>query len=63
MATFFYGINIGTEDSTVTVSSVSTGKDVEVAINTVANVPARSDLEVAIERLQMAIVRLPYTPI
>lgn len=63
MATFFYGVNIGAEDSTVTASATTTGKDVEIAVNTVANVPARSDLEVAIEKLKVAVMRFPYTPV
>lgn len=63
MATFFYGVNIGAEDSTVTASATTTGKDVEIAVNTVANVPSRSDLEVAIEKLKVAVMRFPYTPV
>ena len=63
MATFFYGINTGAEDNTVTASATTTGKDVEIAVNTVANVPSRSDLVVSIEKLLVAVVRLPYTPV
>lgn len=63
MATFFYGINFGSEDSTVTAQATTTGKDVEIAVNTVANVPSRSDLEVLIEKLKVAVIRLPYTPV
>ena len=63
MATLFYGINIGAEDNTVTAQATTTGKDVEVAVNVVANVPSRSDLIVALEKLQVAVIRLPYTPV
>lgn len=63
MATYFYGVNIGAEDSTVSIATSTTGKDVEVAVNSSANVPSRSDLEVAIEKLKVAIIRAPYPPL
>lgn len=63
MATIFYGINIGAEESTVSIASVTTGKDVEVAVNSTANVPTRDALRVAMERLQNVVDANPYTPI
>lgn len=63
MATTFYGVNAGAEDNTVTVSATTTSKDVEVVINTNANVPTRDALLIALERLQVAIVRAPYPPV
>lgn len=63
MATYFYGVNIGAEDNTVSIATSTTGKDVEVAVNSSTNVPARSDLEVAIEKLKVAIIRAPYPPL
>lgn len=63
MASYFYGVNVGSEDSTVTVGSTTTGKDVEVVVNTSANVPSRSDLEVAIEKLKVDIIRRIYPPL
>ena len=63
MATIFYGINAGAESNTVTVSATTTGKDIEVAVNSTANVPTRDMLSTAVERLNNIIDQLPYTPI
>lgn len=51
MATYFIGVNNGASGSTVTESATTTGKDVEIAINTTANVPAKSDVVVALQKL------------
>lgn len=63
MSTIFYGINAGAELDTVTISSSTTGKDVEVAVNSVANVPTRDLLRLAVEKLSNAIDQNPYTPV
>ena len=63
MATIFYGINAGAESNTVTVSATTTGKDIEVAVNSTANVPTRDMLSTAVERLNNIIDQLSYTPI
>ncbi|WP_426271572.1 hypothetical protein ACN9MB_09100 [Dyella kyungheensis] len=63
MATYFYGVNIGAEDSTVTIATSTTGKDVEVAVNSSTNVATRDALEIAIEKLKVAIIRAPYPPL
>jgi hypothetical protein len=63
MATIFYGINVGAEESTVTIASTTTGKDVEVAINSTTNVASRDLLAVALERLKNVIDKSPFTPI
>lgn len=63
MATIFYGINAGAEEATVTIAAATTGKDVEVAINSTVNVPTRDLLRVALERLQNVIDLSAYTPI
>ncbi len=54
---YFYGINTGASDTTVTAQATTTGKDVEIAINTNANVPSIEDLLIALERLQQAIIK------
>jgi hypothetical protein len=63
MSTLFYGINAGAEQSTATIATSTTGKDVEVAINSVANVPTRDVLRVALEKLQSVIDQSSYTPV
>lgn len=57
MATYFFGINYGDGLQSVTQSSTTTGKDIEVAINTTANVPTKNDLLVALENLEAAITQ------
>lgn len=59
MATYYFGINYGEGLQSVTQSSSSTSKDIEVVINTTANVPNKNDLLVAIENLEAAIVQSP----
>jgi hypothetical protein len=57
MATYFFGINNGDNEYAVTSAATSTGKDVEVAINTTANVPSQEELQLSIEKLVNAILR------
>jgi hypothetical protein len=57
MATYFFGINNGSDEYTVTNQASTTSKDVEIAINTTANVPAVEDLLLCVEKLQNAILR------
>jgi hypothetical protein len=63
MSTIFYGINAGAEESTATVSATTTSKDVEVAINTAANIPSRDALRLALQRLQNVIDAQPFPPV
>ena len=63
MATYFYGVNVGDNEYQAAVSSTTTGKDVEVVVNTSANVPSREDLLLAIEKLENFITRQPYPPL
>jgi len=63
MATIFYGINVGAEESTVSIASTTTGKDVEVAINSTANVTSRDLLAVAMERIKNVVDQSAFTPI
>jgi len=57
MATYFFGINNGDNEYAVTSGATTTGKDVEVAINTTANVPSEQELLIALEKLENAILR------
>ena len=53
MATYFFWVNNGAGFSgSVTESATTTSKDVEVAINTTANVPSKEELLLAIEKLE-----------
>lgn len=60
MATVFYGINNGETAYQATVSATTTGKDVEVVINTTANIPSRTELLLAIEKLEDFILRQTF---
>lgn len=54
----YYGVNVGSNEYTATSStSSSTGADVEVVVNTVANVTSREDLLNALEKLWNFILR------
>lgn len=57
MATYFFGINNGDNEYAVTNQASSTTKDVEIAINTTANVPSVEELLLCIEKLENAILR------
>ncbi|QMP18250.1 hypothetical protein RpY1_038 [Ralstonia phage RpY1] len=63
MATYFYGVNVGDNEYQTAVSTTTTGKDVEVVVNTSANVPSREDLLLAVEKLENFITRLGYAPL
>ena len=54
MATYFYGINIGAGigPAAITEQATTTGKDVEVVLNTTANVPNKEQLALAVQALQ-----------
>ena len=57
MATYYFGINNGANEYTVTKSATTTGSDIEVVINTTANVPSKQELLIALEKLENAIIR------
>lgn len=57
MATYFFGINNGDNEYAVVNQATTTGKDIEIAINTTANVPSEQELLIAIEKLENAILR------
>lgn len=52
MATYFFGINNGAGSmGNITESASTTSKDVEVVINTTANVPSKEELLLAVQKL------------
>lgn len=52
MATYFFGINNGDGAmGSVAEQATTTGKDVEVVINTTANVPSKEELLLAAQKL------------
>ena len=52
MATYFFGINDGAGSmGSVTEGATTTGKDIEVVINTTANVPTKEELILAVLKL------------
>lgn len=53
MATYFFGVNngAGLSGGSVTEAASTTSKDVEVAINTTANVPSKEELLLALQKL------------
>lgn len=54
---YYFGINAGAGFSgNVTEQSTTTSKDVEVLINTNANVPSKEDLLLALEKLESYIL-------
>jgi hypothetical protein len=63
MATYFYGINNGDDEYEATVAAATTGKDVEVVVNSSANVPSREELLLAVEKLENFILRQNYAPV
>lgn len=54
---WYFGINNGSDEYTVTNQATTTSKDVEVLINTNANVPSVEELLLALEKLRNAILR------
>lgn len=54
---YYFGVNTGAGFSgSITEGSTTTSKDVEVVINTNANVPSKEDLTLALEKLQNYII-------
>lgn len=52
MATYFFGINDGVGSmGNITESATTTSKDVEVVINTTANVATKTELLLAVQKL------------
>lgn len=54
---WYFGVNNGSDEYTVTNQATTTSKDVEIVINTNANVPSVEELLLAIEKLENAILR------
>jgi len=53
MPTYFFGINDGAGSmGNITESATTTSKDIEVVINTTANVPTKTELLLALEKLE-----------
>jgi len=54
MATYFYGLNVGAgiHSGAIVEQATTTGKDIEVAINTTANVPNMEQLAITVQALQ-----------
>lgn len=63
MATYFYGINNGQNEYQATVAATTTGRDVELVVNSSANVPSREELLLAAEKLVNFALRQPYAPL
>jgi NACalpha-BTF3-like transcription factor len=58
---YYYGINKGTDESTATVATSTTSKDVEIVVNS-TNVTTRNDLLMALEKLENAVLKLNWPP-
>lgn len=54
---YFFGLNVGENEYTAANNTVTTSKDVEVVINTNANVPTLQELLVTVEKLENFILR------
>ena len=54
---WYFGINQGSDEYTVTNQAATTSKDVEVVITTNANVPSTAELLISLEKLENAILR------
>lgn len=54
---WYFGINNGDNEYAATNQATTTSKDVEIVINTNANVPSVEELLLAIEKLENAILR------
>lgn len=54
---YYFGINNGDNEYAAAASATTTSKDVEVVINTNANVPSKEELLLAIEKLENFIIR------
>ena len=58
---WYFGINNGSDEYTVTNQATTTSKDVEILINTNANVPSVAELLVALDKLHNAVLRAGKT--
>lgn len=58
---WYIGINNGADEYTVTQGSSTTSKDIEIVIPTNANVPSVQELEIALIKLQNAVLRAGKT--
>lgn len=57
MATYFFGINSGLGAmGNITEAATTTSKDVEIVINTTANVPSKEELLLSVQKLYDYIV-------
>lgn len=54
---YYFGINNGDNEYAATAQATTTSKDVEIVINTNANVPSKAELLVLLEKLENFIVR------
>lgn len=54
---YYFGINNGDNEYAATQQATTTSKDVEILINTNANVPSKAELLVLLEKLENFIVR------
>jgi hypothetical protein len=54
---YYFGINTGKDEYSVTSGTSTTSKDIELVINTNANVPSVQELKVAAENLINALLR------
>lgn len=54
---WYFGINTGDNEYTVVNQATTTSKDVEIVINTNANVPSTQDLLNSLEKMHGAILR------
>ena len=57
---YFFGINVGAATPTVTQQATTTSKDVELVINTNANVSSNQQIFTATEYLRAALLETPW---
>ena len=58
---WYFGINNGSDEYSVTNQATTTSKDIEVVITTNANVPSTEELLISLEKLENAILRAGKT--
>lgn len=56
---YYFGINDGKQLETVTQQATTTSKDIEVVINTNANVPSKEELLLGLQNIIDAIIQSP----
>jgi hypothetical protein len=54
---WYFGINNGSDEYSVTNQATTTSKDIEVVITTNVNVPSTEELLISLEKLENAILR------